>query len=79
MRKKYDYKSKIKSELCKSYEKNGNCIYGVNCDFAHGISELKVKKNVNALYKTQICKNYKTNTCKFGERCHFLHVKENET
>ena len=30
-----------------------------------GASDLK-KKNI-------VCKDYKTGTCKFGDKCHFLH------
>ena len=38
--KKHDYRNKLKSELCKKYEKDGKCPYGNKCDFAHGIGEL---------------------------------------
>ena len=76
---KKDYRSKIKSELCKKFMENGHCKFGNNCDFAHGLDELKEKKHVNSLFKTQVCKNFLQNNCRFGDRCHFVHpVKSNQ-
>lgn len=50
-----DYKIKVKTELCKSFVKNGTCTYGDSCAFAHGEAELQKKKHVPSRYKTKLC------------------------
>jgi len=74
-----------KTKLCRNFESNGFCSYGLNCHFAHGKSELQTKSsNYDSdydtviynpkKYKTKICKNYKNNgTCSYGSRCRFAH------
>ena len=50
-----DYKMKVKTELCKSWLKDGTCSFGDNCAFAHGEHELQKKKHVASRYKTKMC------------------------
>jgi len=62
-----------KTEICRSHLTNGYCEYGANCQFAHGISELR-PRHFDVKYKTQLCKNYhKDGNCRFGSRCKFIH------
>lgn len=69
-----DYKIKVKTELCKSFVKNGKCTYGDACAFAHGEAELQKKKHVPSRYKTKLCQQFHENgTCAYGDRCQFIH------
>jgi len=62
-----------KTEICRSHLTSGYCEYGANCQFAHGISELR-PRHFDVKYKTQLCKNYhKDGNCRFGSRCKFIH------
>jgi hypothetical protein len=69
-----DYKIKVKTELCKSFMKDGKCTYGSSCAFAHGEAELQKKKHVPSRYKTKLCQQFHdTGSCAYGERCQFIH------
>jgi len=65
---------RYKTELCRSYvETGGWCRYGVKCQFAHGVGELR-SVDRHPRYKTQLCRTYHTlGFCTYGQRCHFIH------
>lgn len=73
-----------KTEICQSHKNLGHCEYESNCQFAHGIHELR-PRHYGLKYKTQKCINFHTEGyCRFGSRCKFIHderrlqVKEDE-
>ena len=74
-----DFKIKYKTELCKYYEINGNCKYGNNCAYAHGIENLRIKVTNTTSYKTKKCIQFFNNGfCPYGSRCQFAHsIKSN--
>jgi hypothetical protein len=62
-----------KTEICISFHNKSTCEYGENCQFAHGVAELR-PRNFGPKYKTQMCKNYhEDGNCRFGTRCKFIH------
>lgn len=62
-----------KTEICRAHRQTGICEYKENCQFAHGIQELR-PRHFGLKYKTQECKNYHSNGyCRFGSRCKFIH------
>ena len=65
---------KYKTEMCKSWQTNGFCVYGNKCRFAHGRQELFDKSNSNVKYKQKHCSSfYQIGYCLYGARCHFKH------
>ena len=83
-------KSLFKTTLCAKFVTFGECPFGLQCNFAHGVKELqqaldastamqkdeedKVKSNPS--YKTTLCKNYMSgHYCQFAERCQYAHGK----
>eukprot|EP01101_Sappina_pedata_P009925 TRINITY_DN6131_c0_g1_i1.p1 TRINITY_DN6131_c0_g1~~TRINITY_DN6131_c0_g1_i1.p1 ORF type:complete len:337 (-),score=93.05 TRINITY_DN6131_c0_g1_i1:210-1220(-) len=65
--------SLYKTELCRSFEENGNCRYGSKCQFAHGKHELRQVAR-HPKYKTEICKTFQNEgVCPYGLRCRFIH------
>lgn len=65
-----------KTELCRNWEENGECRYGLKCQFAHGYSELRNLLR-HPKYKTSPCKTFmEIGSCPYGQRCCFSHVKE---
>ncbi|RVD92234.1 ccch-type zn-finger [Tubulinosema ratisbonensis] len=72
-----DLKNKMyKTELCSNFSSQGFCKYGVKCQFAHSISELRDAER-HPKYKTEKCKNFlKEGTCRYGRRCCFKHISE---
>ena len=67
---------RYKTELCRAYQEQNNCIYGDRCMFAHGLWELKRPVNRHPKYKTQKCVAFEEQgLCMFGTRCSFLHEK----
>ena len=62
---------KYKTELCESYAK-GLCLFGYDCQFAHGMSELRPVM-VHQKYKTVKCKYFYNGFCNYGNRCAFIH------
>jgi hypothetical protein len=46
--------SKYKTVLCKHFDSEKGCSYKDNCQFAHGIEELKTSTNVLILYNNII-------------------------
>ena len=65
--------SLYKTELCKRFQESGDCRYGVKCQFAHGLHELRNLFR-HPKYKTIQCKSYlASGTCPYGTRCRFVH------
>jgi len=69
------HEQRYKTELCRAYEEQNNCVYGDGCMFAHGLWELKRPVNRHPKYKTQKCAAFEDGLCMFGTRCSFLHEK----
>ena len=68
------FKVKYKTEICKNWEKTGDCEFKDSCSFAHGLHELKRKTDIHKNYKTKQCKKFKKDgVCPYGTRCQFLH------
>ncbi|CAA7059733.1 unnamed protein product [Microthlaspi erraticum] len=62
-----------KTELCNKWQETGDCPYGDNCQFAHGIDELRPVIR-HPRYKTEVCRMIVNGaTCPYGHRCHFRH------
>ncbi|KDP33020.1 hypothetical protein JCGZ_13051 [Jatropha curcas] len=62
-----------KTELCNKWQETGACPYGDNCQFAHGIKELRPVIR-HPRYKTQVCRMVVAGqACPYGHRCHFRH------
>lgn len=71
-------KSLYKTELCESFVTTGKCRYGNKCQFAHGLSELKLKDVTNN-YRTKHCSSWiKYGYCKYGNRCLFKHGNDED-
>ncbi|CAH9067127.1 unnamed protein product [Cuscuta europaea] len=63
----------IKTELCNKWQETGECPYGENCQFAHGVKELRPVIR-HPRYKTEICRMVMAgDDCPYGHRCHFRH------
>lgn len=59
-----------KTKLCPNI-KQGHCIKGDRCNFAHTADELRNRPN---LHKTKMCPNIqKKGGCEFGDSCNFAH------
>jgi len=70
------HEQRYKTELCRAYEEQKNCVYGDRCMFAHGLWELKRPITRHPKYKTQKCVAFEEQgLCMFGTRCSFLHKK----
>ena len=69
-----DFKIKYKTELCKFYQINGNCKYGDNCAYAHGLDNLRSKVTNSTTYRTRKCiQFFEKGYCPYGSRCQFKH------
>lgn len=67
---------RYKTELCRSYEENGECRFGSSCTFAHGERERR-RVLRHPRYKTDLCRTYHgAGYCQYGARCHFIHDPE---
>ncbi|KAK4426607.1 Zinc finger CCCH domain-containing protein 14 [Sesamum alatum] len=63
----------FKTELCNKWEETGACPYGKNCQYAHGIKELRPVIR-HPRYKTEVCRMVLAgDICPYGHRCHFRH------
>ncbi|KAH7852350.1 hypothetical protein Vadar_023761 [Vaccinium darrowii] len=63
----------FKTELCNKWQDTGKCPYGDNCQFAHGITELRPVIR-HPRYKTEVCRMVLAgDMCPYGHRCHFRH------
>lgn len=64
---------RYKTEVCRNYKEGSKCVYGDQCQFAHGRRELREVVR-NSKYKTKACQKYwQTGYCAYGPRCNFLH------
>ena len=68
---------RYKTEICRNFKETNKCIYGEQCQFAHGKEELRdIVRNTK--YKTKLCQKYWINGyCVYGPRCNFLHNEDN--
>lgn len=64
---------RYKTEMCRNFKERSRCIYGDQCQFAHGRTDLRdVVRNTK--YKTKLCQKYwAVGYCAYGPRCNFLH------
>ncbi|XP_047330169.1 zinc finger CCCH domain-containing protein 15-like isoform X2 [Impatiens glandulifera] len=63
----------LKTELCNKWQETGKCPYGDQCQFAHGITELRPVIR-HPRYKTEVCRMVLAGIpCPYGHRCHFRH------
>ncbi|KAL4612382.1 hypothetical protein ACB092_08G194400 [Castanea dentata] len=63
-----------KTELCNKWQETGECPYGDNCQFAHGVEELRPVLR-HPRYKTEVCRMVLNGVvCPYGHRCHFRHA-----
>ncbi|KAL7641354.1 UNVERIFIED_CONTAM: hypothetical protein RMT77_008493 [Armadillidium vulgare] len=68
--------SKYKTELCRSYQVHGYCKYGIRCNYAHGVTQIRIAYR-HGKYKTRNCQSYhETGFCRYGARCSFIHDAE---
>ncbi|KAG8366671.1 hypothetical protein BUALT_Bualt17G0103800 [Buddleja alternifolia] len=64
----------FKTELCNKWQQTGTCPYGDNCQFAHGVEELRPVLR-HPRYKTEVCRMVLDGVpCPYGHRCHFRHA-----
>jgi len=64
---------RYKTELCRSFAETGQCRYGVKCQFAHGVDELRPLAR-HPRYRTELCHSFHVNGfCPYGSRCNFIH------
>uniref|UniRef100_A0A5K3FPK6 C3H1-type domain-containing protein n=1 Tax=Mesocestoides corti TaxID=53468 RepID=A0A5K3FPK6_MESCO len=62
-----------KTKLCTYYERQGSCILGESCQFAHGINELRQPQD-HPRYRTKDCMEFTImGLCRFGDKCIFIH------
>jgi len=65
---------RFKTEMCRNYKDKGNCLYGDQCQFAHGNHELRQDVMRHNKYKTKLCQKYWiAGHCAYGPRCNFIH------
>ena len=76
--------NRFKTTLCAKFVTNGTCPFGMTCNFAHGVQELRQaaeqvqrlesNSSQNANYKTTLCKKYTLGLyCPFAEKCQYAH------
>jgi len=71
-----DGNPRFKTEICRNYKEKGHCLYGNDCQFAHGSYELKDGGKQNK-YKTKLCQKYWiAGYCAYGPRCNFVHCDD---
>lgn len=67
---------RYKTELCHSFTESGECKYGVRCQFAHGVHEIR-RITRHPKHKTVLCRSFhETGFCGYGARCNFIHSGE---
>jgi len=65
---------RVKTVICKKYDKPEGCPYGERCTFAHGQHELGTQSKSNPMYKTVLCEQFKeAEYCERGPQCNFAH------
>lgn len=69
---------RYKTEICRNFKERARCIYGEQCQFAHGRRELRDVVRNNK-YKTKLCQKYwVAGYCAYGPRCNFLHDEDKQ-
>ncbi|KAK4358368.1 hypothetical protein RND71_023978 [Anisodus tanguticus] len=64
----------FKTELCNKWQETGAYPYGDNCQFAHGIEELRPVL-LHPRYKTEVCRMVLNgDPFPYDHRCHFHHT-----
>uniref|UniRef100_A0A8C6T6W6 mRNA decay activator protein ZFP36 n=1 Tax=Neogobius melanostomus TaxID=47308 RepID=A0A8C6T6W6_9GOBI len=64
---------RYKTELCRTFERDGFCGYGAKCQFAHSNRELRSPSR-NSKYKTEPCRAFHIiGYCPYGTRCQYVH------
>jgi hypothetical protein len=67
---------RFKTEICRNFKEKGTCLYGHQCQFAHGSDEMRDSGKQNK-YKTKLCQKYWIHGyCAYGARCNFLHNED---
>ncbi|KAK9762580.1 hypothetical protein K7432_011553 [Basidiobolus ranarum] len=62
-----------KTELCQTFQEVGECRYGVKCQFAHGLHQLR-RIHKHPKHKTKMCRTFwELGRCPYGKRCCFIH------
>jgi len=68
---------RFKTEFCRNFREKGACVYGENCQFAHGKTELRHDVVRHSKYKTKLCQKFWiAGYCAYGARCNFIHQQE---
>jgi len=68
---------RFKTEFCRNFREKGNCVYGDQCQFAHGKTELRQDVVRHSKYKTKLCQKFWiAGYCAYGARCNFIHQEE---
>ncbi|CAO4367770.1 unnamed protein product [Caenorhabditis nigoni] len=78
-----------KTQLCHHHTVGTCCPKGPNCQFAHGIQELRTvaqnrqmkEQKVPEKHKTKLCDNFSkwgSGYCPYEERCQFIHPSDGE-
>ncbi|BGP37360.1 hypothetical protein JCM10450v2_001269 [Rhodotorula kratochvilovae] len=63
-----------KTELCRSWDERSGCRYGIKCQFAHGVHELREIVR-HPKFKSEICRTFwQQGACPYGKRCCFIHA-----
>eukprot|EP00768_Dysnectes_brevis_P001663 gnl/Dysnectes_brevis/1453_a1644_3043.p1 GENE.gnl/Dysnectes_brevis/1453_a1644_3043~~gnl/Dysnectes_brevis/1453_a1644_3043.p1 ORF type:complete len:202 (-),score=36.12 gnl/Dysnectes_brevis/1453_a1644_3043:133-738(-) len=63
-----------KTELCTSWLESGTCQYQKKCTFAHGLHELRTRRQSLRTKQDVICRSFhQTGICGYGRRCRFTH------
>lgn len=71
---------RFKTEFCRNFREKGECIYGNQCQFAHGKAEIRQDMIRHNKYKTKLCQKYWIKGwCAYGTRCNFIHQEEEQT
>jgi len=72
-----DMRMKKKREICNKWKKDGGCVLGKACPFAHGEKEIgTVALVVCEKVKMKICAFYERGKCVYGKSCINAHGKE---
>jgi len=73
-----DSNPRFKTEICRNFKEKGSCLYGVDCQFAHGNEEMRETGKQNK-YKTKLCQKYWiAGYCAYGPRCNFVHNEDKD-
>lgn len=71
---------RFKTEFCRNFREKGTCLYGDQCQFAHGKTELRQDIVRHSKYKTKFCQKFWIGGwCVYGPRCNFIHLEDDGT